>query len=690
MDYLSQLNEAQHAAVTHIDGPAMIIAGPGSGKTRVLTFRIAYLIQKGVDPFNILALTFTNKAAREMKARIGSIEGTEARNLWMGTFHSIFARMLRVEAPKLGYPSNFTIYDSADTKNLIKTIVKEKGLNDKLYKPNFVYSRISSAKNSLMNPEAYSRNAMMIADDESTGRPKMAELYATYVKRCFRAGAMDFDDLLLKTHELLERFPESLYKYQHYFKYLMIDEFQDTNEVQYAIVKKLADVHHNIAVVGDDAQSIYSFRGATIANILNFQRDFPDCQTFKLEQNYRSTGVIVDIANNVISKNKNQLAKKIWTDNPIGHKVKVIRSMSDNEEGKLVAETIFESKMRDHFFNREFAILYRTNAQSRSFEEAMRRMNIPYRIYGGQSFYQRKEIKDLLAYLKLTVNPADEEALRRTINYPTRGIGKTTIEHLTIWAAENECSLWQVCENIKSFDISTRAKTAIYGYVTLIRSFMALTDRKDAYDLSAHIAKQTGLLTGLYNDRSVEGLSKYENFQELLNSIKEFSDQTGEIIEGEELPTEKTLGSYLQQVSLLTDMDEEGEDEDQVKLMTIHAAKGLEFKSVFVVGLEENLFPSMMSLNSREDLEEERRLFYVAVTRAETKLHLTHASTRYKFGTLIYCEPSRFLEEIPEDKLEHVGSRRPEAKRTNSGAADKIRDQRRIQQAAKTSNYIHK
>ncbi|MBI1192484.1 MAG: AAA family ATPase [Bacteroidetes bacterium] len=692
--YLQELNEVQRQAVTHIQGPVMIIAGPGSGKTRVLTYRIAHLMHSGTDPFAILALTFTNKAAREMKERITSVHGTDARNLWMGTFHSVFARLLRIEAPRLGYPANFTIYDTTDSKSLIKNIVSEQQLDDKLYKVNTVYNRISSAKNSLVGPYQYVQNAAYTADDESAGRPKMAELYRLYTERCFRAGAMDFDDLLLKTHELLDKFPDVLYKYQNRFRQVMIDEFQDTNEVQYAIVKRLADVHQNIAIVGDDAQSIYSFRGATIANILNFKVDFPDTVVYKLEQNYRSTQVIVDAANAIISKNKEQLAKKIWTQNGEGNKIRVIRAMSDNEEGKLVSETIFELKMREHLHNKDFAILYRTNAQSRAFEESLRRLNLPYRIYGGISFYQRKEIKDLLAYLKLTVNPADEEAFRRVINYPVRGIGKTTMERMTILADENQCSLWQVAENASALGLG-RSSGSVEGFVQMIRSFTALSERRDAWELADHIAKQTGMLKELYADKSVEGLSRYENFQELLNSIKEFSDQTGEVLEtaeGETIePQERTLGAYLQQISLLTDLDEEGDDEDRIKLMTIHAAKGLEFKCVFSVGLEENLFPSMMAMNTREDLEEERRLFYVAVTRAEKFLYLTYAGTRYKYGQLNYCEPSRFLEEVPEQHLEYVSSRKAQAApQPSSGAAQSIQRQRQEQRQAAAADYLHK
>ena len=661
MKLLDTLNEAQLAAVTNIHGPTMIIAGPGSGKTRVLTFRVAYLMHSGIDPFSILALTFTNKAAREMKNRIEQLYGTDARNLWMDTFHSMFSRILRSEADKLGYPSNFTIYDSEDAKNLLKTIVKEMGLNDKLYKPGYVLYRISLCKNNLIGPEAYAVNTDLISEDEGNGRPKMAEVYKNYTKRCFRAGAMDFDDLLLKTHELLERFPDVLYKYQHRFKYVMIDEFQDTNFLQYSIVKRIADVFQNIAVVGDDAQSIYAFRGASIANILNFEKDFPEVKTFRLEQNYRSTKIIVEAANHIIGKNQHQLAKKIWTDNDEGDTIKVIRAMSDNEEGRMVADSIFEQRMRDHVKNGEFAILYRTNAQSRAFEEGLRKLNIPYRIYGGISFYQRKEVKDLIAYLKLTVNPHDEESFKRVINYPARGIGKTSIEKLMVYASDNDKSLWTMSENIDLLQFNSGTRKLFSDFVTMIKSFQTMLDKKDAYEVASHIAKSTGLLKELYNDQSVEGLSRYENIQELLNSIKEFVTpddvDSPEFVPTftDELKEEKTLTNYLQQVVLLTDADAEGNEDETVKLMTIHAAKGLEFKSVFVVGLEENLFPGTLSVSSREDLEEERRLFYVAVTRAEKKLTITHAATRYKYGNLEYCEPSRFLEELPQNLLQYVG-----------------------------------
>ncbi|NNC94114.1 MAG: UvrD-helicase domain-containing protein, partial [Chitinophagales bacterium] len=652
MDYLKELNKDQHEAVTNYEGPSLIIAGPGSGKTRVLTYRTIYLLEKGIDPFNVLLLTFTNKAAGEMRSRVESIMGNEARNIYMGTFHSVFARILRTEAQKIGYSSNFVIYDTTDSRNLIKAIVKELGLNDKLYKPSFVHNRISIAKNSLILPAKYKEDVEITSEDASNGRPRLGDVYEKYVKRCFRSGAMDFDDLLLKMYFMLADHPELLYKYQHRFQYVMIDEFQDTNYVQYEIVRKLADVFQNISVVGDDAQSIYAFRGATIHNILNFRKNFPDLKVYKLEQNYRSTKNIVSAANAIIENNKNQLKKEIWTDNGEGSKVKVIKAVSDNEEGRIIADSIFETKVRDHFKNEDFAILYRTNAQSRAFEEALRRLNIPYLVYGGLSFYQRKEVKDLIAYLRLTINPMDEEALRRIINYPTRGIGKTTIERLTVLASDNDVSIWTVLENIESIPISGRAKSALANFVQMIKSFQVMANEQNAYDIAHHIAKSSGILKELYTDKSIEGLSRFENLQELLNGINEFVEEdTVENIE-ESTSGDKSLATYLQNIALLTSDDLVKDKTDSVKLMTIHSAKGLEFENVFIVGLEENLFPSAMSLNTREDLEEERRLFYVAVTRAMKNLSLSFATTRFKFGNLQYCEPSRFLEELPEEILE--------------------------------------
>lgn len=666
MNYLDELNAVQYEAVRATEGPVMIIAGPGSGKTRVLTYRIAYLVDEvGADPFNVLALTFTNKAAREMRARIENIAGTEARNISMGTFHSVFARILRVEAERLGYPSNFSIYDTQDSKNLVKLLVKEQNLNDKLYKPNVVFNRISAAKNNLLSPKEYQDNVNIVSEDESTGRPKIGKLYELYAKRCFQSGAMDFDDLLFQMYKLLNNFPDLLYKYQMKFKYILIDEYQDTNYAQYLVTKMLADMHQNICVVGDDAQSIYSFRGADIGNILSFEKDYPELKTFKLEQNYRSTQHIVSIANQIIKNNKGQLPKEIWTQNPEGSTIKVFKALSDNDEGKMVTEAIFDQQNRYQMRNKDVAILYRTNAQSRAFEEAMRRKGIAYRIYGGLSFYQRKEVKDLLAYLKLTVNHHDEEALRRVINYPTRGIGQTTLEKVSLIANDESKPLWGVLNNIGAYGFNNRVVTTVSNFVNMIRSFAIELDKQNAYDLAAHIAKSSGVLKELYNDKSVEGLSRYENLQELLNSINEFAEED-ELAEGEEVAKDKSLGTYLQNVVLLTDQDTKDPNADEVTLMTIHAAKGLEFRSVFVVGLEENLFPSMMSLNSREDLEEERRLFYVAVTRAEKFLTITYAKTRYKFGNLQYCEPSRFVEEIDASYIEYVGQQ-PRERQQNPG-----------------------
>lgn len=655
MSYLDELNDVQRASVENIDGPMMIIAGPGSGKTRVLTYRIAHLINMGIDPFRILALTFTNKAASEMRERINKIVGNEARNLYMGTFHSVFARILRIEAQRLGYPSNFTIYDTDDAKSLLKAIIKEENLNDKLYKPNVVYNRISSAKNSLITAADYLKDDELMAEDEMSGRPKIGELYTKYSRRCFLSGAMDFDDLLLKTFELFDKHPDVLNKYQNRFTHLMIDEFQDTNFAQYCIVKMLAEYHQNICVVGDDAQSIYAFRGATIRNILDFEKEFKDLKVFKLEQNYRSVKSIVHAANHLIKNNRFQLEKTIWTDKEGGDKIKVIKTASDSDEARKVADQIFENKMRYHYNNDDFAILYRTNAQSRSFEEALRKLNIPYRIYGGLSFYQRKEIKDFVAYLRLTVNYHDEEALKRIINYPTRGIGKTTVEKAIVIANEKNCSLWDVLENPQLLELPGKGGLLVQQFVLMIKSFRAQLKDKNAYDLSMTIARSTGILEELFKDKTIEGISRYENLQELLNGIKEYTELPKPELAEDEVAPENDLAAYLQQISLLTDQDEDKDDRDKVKLMTVHSAKGLEFPVVFVVGMEENLFPSAMSVNTRDDLEEERRLLYVAITRAEKKLYLTHAKMRYRFGSLTYCEPSRFLDEIGKENADFFG-----------------------------------
>ncbi len=641
MDYLECLNEAQREGVIHTEGPCMIIAGAGSGKTRVLTYRIAHLMKHHqVDPFHILALTFTNKAAQEMRHRIEAVVGSEARNLWMGTFHSVFARILRAEGTKLGYPSNFTIYDTDDSKSLIKALVKERGLDDKIYKPNVVLSRISAAKNRLISWKSYQKNPVFQADDQSQLKPEMGALYQQYVVRCFKADAMDFDDLLFNTNVLFKDYPEVLNKYQHRFKYVMVDEFQDTNLSQYLITKKLAAVHQNIGIVGDDAQSIYAFRGADIQNILNFEKDYPDMRTIRLEQNYRSTKNIVNAANSVINRNKAQLHKNVWTENEEGELIHLLKATSDNEEGKLVASSIFEEKVNRQLKNTDFAVLYRTNSQSRAIEEALRRVNISYKVIGGLSFYQRKEIKDLMGYLRFVVNQNDEQALRRIINLPKRGIGPGTIEKLMVAAYDHDISLWEVLVNAKSF-LPPRAATAVHNFATKIRSFKILVEQKDAYEVANHIAKESGLLKALYDDKTIEGLNRYENVQELLNAIKEFVDDP------DEAKKDKSLGAFLQEIALLTDADTEKETElEKVTLMTIHSAKGLEFKYIYIVGMEEDLFPSQMMLSSRADLEEERRLFYVAITRAQKKLFVSYALTRYRYGRLKNCEPSRFIEEI--------------------------------------------
>jgi DNA helicase-2/ATP-dependent DNA helicase PcrA len=641
MDYLEGLNEPQRQAVIFTDGPLMIIAGAGSGKTRVLTYRIAHLIYHGVDPYNILALTFTNKAANEMRERIEKVVGDEAKNIWMGTFHSIFAKILRIEGHLIGYTRDFSIYDTEDSKSLIKSIVKELNLDDKLYKASTVYSRISGAKNRLVSYREYNSNPIYRADDESYQRPEIGRIYQIYQERLFKANAMDFDDLLFNTNVLFRDHLDILNKYQQKFRYVMVDEFQDTNISQYLITRKLASVYQNIAVVGDDAQSIYAFRGADIQNILNFERDYPNLKIIRLEQNYRSTKTIVQAANSVISKNQAQLKKNVWTSNEAGDLIEIIKATSDSEEGRMVAQAIFEEKMQHKYKNADFAILYRTNAQSRSFEEALRRMGIRYKVVGGLSFYQRKEIKDLIAYLRYSINHNDEEAFKRIINLPKRGIGDTTIAKITVIADEQKVTIWDVLTNSMKY-VGGRAAIALDNFATLVKTFEIAAKQKNAYDAALEIAKNSGLLKELYEDKSIEGLARYENVQELLNAIKEFVDNPEN--------NDKTIGAFLQEVSLLTTLDEsseEGEDaKDAVTLMTIHSAKGLEFKNVFVVGMEEDLFPSQMMIGSRSELEEERRLFYVAITRAEKKLTLTYASSRYRFGRIKDCEPSRFLDEI--------------------------------------------
>lgn len=657
LSYLDNLNEVQRQAVTKTEGPVMVLAGAGSGKTRVLTYRIAFLIEQGIDPFNILALTFTNKAAREMKNRIAKIVGESlARSLWMGTFHSIFARLLRFEADKIGYPSNFTIYDMDDSRNLLKSIIKEMKLDDKVYKPNLVQRRISAAKNGLIGPVEYQSDSSIYNDDVQAKKPLLGKIYATYQKRCFQAGAMDFDDLLFKTNILLKKHSEVLLKYQDKFRYILVDEFQDTNFAQSNILKMLAARHENICVVGDDAQSIYAFRGANIQNILKFKSLYSDATVFKLEQNYRSTQTIVEAANQIIKQNKDQLQKKVWTDNDQGDRIKLIKCLSETEEGNFIAEEILSIKSNNSITEEAFAILYRTNAQSRAIEESLRRKNISYRIYGGLSFYQRKEIKDLLAYCKMCVNPNDEEAFKRILNYPARGIGQTTREKITIAASEEGISPWNLVMNLEDAHliINSGTKRKILDFRDKIRSFQIMAQEKDAYELANHIASSTGILREHFTDKSPEGVSRYENLQELLSGIKEFTEI--EVQEDElEVNNPRSIGKFLEDVALLTDVDnKDAKDDDQpkVSMMTIHSAKGLEFPYVFIAGMEEDLFPSQMSVNSRADLEEERRLFYVALTRTEQKAFLSFASTRFRYGNLNYCEPSRFLSEIDDRLIE--------------------------------------
>ncbi|WP_242204477.1 ATP-dependent helicase [Aestuariivivens insulae] len=650
--YLSQLNEAQLAPTLQIDGPMIVIAGAGSGKTRVLTYRIAYMMSKGIDAFNILALTFTNKAAREMKERIATIVGdSEAKNLWMGTFHSVFSKILRIEADKLGYPSNFTIYDTQDSDRLIASIIKEMNLDKDIYKYKQIRSRISSYKNSLITVRAYFQNQELIEADTMARRPRMGDVYKEYVDRCFKAGAMDFDDLLLKTNELLTRFPEVLAKYQNRFKYILVDEYQDTNHSQYLIVRALSDKFQNICVVGDDAQSIYAFRGANINNILNFQKDYDDVNLYRLEQNYRSTKNIVNAANSIIDKNQTKLDKVVWTANEEGPKIKVNRSLTDSDEGRYVASTIFENKMEHQLKNSDFAVLYRTNAQSRSIEDALRKRDIKYRIYGGLSFYQRKEIKDVLSYLRLIINPADEEALKRVINFPPRGIGQTTVDRLIVAANGYNKSIFDVMKNIDAVDIKINSgtKAKLQDFVTLLESYQVMNQTADVFELAEHVTRTSGLIREFNKDGTPEGVTRMENIEELLNGMKDFVEGQKELVD-----STGSLAEFLEDVALATDLDNDKDDQDSVALMTIHLAKGLEFPYVYIVGLEEDLFPSAMSMNTRSELEEERRLFYVALTRAEKQAYLTYALSRYRWGKLVDSDPSRFIEEIDEAYLDVV------------------------------------
>ncbi|MBL7814486.1 MAG: UvrD-helicase domain-containing protein [Saprospiraceae bacterium] len=655
--YLDQLNAVQRGAVTTVEGPVLVIAGPGSGKTRVLTFRIAHLIEQGIAPWEILALTFTNKAAREMKDRIEKVVGTRAQKVWAGTFHSIFARILRGEADKIGYPSNFTIYDTDDSKSLLRNIIKELNLSKDQYNENAILTRISSAKSNLISPLAYEQNAELMAQDKQTKRPFLHRIYSEYVSRCKRAGAMDFDDLLFQLYVLLHQNPDIADKYRQRFRYLLVDEFQDTNYLQYCIVKKLVvypNSPQNICVVGDDAQSIYAFRGATIDNILDFKKDFPLLQTFKLEQNYRSTQHIVEAANHVISYNRRQIQKNIWTSKTDGQKIKVVKTQSDQEEAKRIADLIQEQKNRYHFRNADFAVLYRTNAQSRPFEEAMRRLNLPYRVYGNMSFYARKEVKDVLAYLRLIVNQNDDEALRRIINTPRRGIGDATLEKIALLAASKSQTLWQT---LPEYQGTAREKNALQNFIAMMKAFITKSLKSNAYEIASYVLKQSTMMDNLKQDTSLEGTGRLENVNALLDAISSFSEEdelTDDII----MP-DKSLSTYLQNIALVTDADNSDPNADVVTLMSVHSAKGLEYKSVILSGLEEDLFPSFMSKDTPEGLDEERRLFYVAITRAEEFLTLTYAANRYRHGQMKQCDPSRFLNEIPMESTDSLGGLAP-------------------------------
>ena len=656
IDLLKDLNEPQREAVTTIEGPVMVIAGAGSGKTRALTYRVAYMIQEGIDPFSIMALTFTNKAAREMKERIMQlVNASEARNVWMGTFHSIFARILRIEAEKIGFTPNFSIYDTDDSKALMTQILKDLSLDPKVYPPKQVLSRISSAKSSLYSPEDYANDADIQEADRKSNKPLIFKLFKLYNDRLHRANAMDFDDILYFTNVLLRDNPDVLYKYQNHFKYILVDEYQDTNYAQYLIVKRIAALFENICVVGDDAQSIYAFRGANIQNILNFKNDYPDYKLIRLEQNYRSTQNIVNASNSIIAHNKDQIKKKVWSAKEKGELISLIHANNDTEEGTLVANSIFGYRMTRHLANKDFAILYRTNAQSRSMEEALRKQNIPYKIYGGLSFYDRKEIKDLLAYFRVVINPEDEQALLRIINYPARGIGKTSIERMMVTANDRRSSIWQCMENnVFPQDFNMGTVNKFRDFMVMIKSFQTLQAKMNAFELAKHITNTIGLIKVLKEDDTPEGVSRVENVEELLNAIMEFSDRQVDETTGETARVD--LVQFMEDVALLTDaeMKKDDGDNDYVSLMTIHSAKGLEFPYVYVVGMEENLFPGILSLSTREELEEERRLFYVAVTRAMNKLTLSYAEQRYRYGNLTLSERSRFVDEIDPSLIEQT------------------------------------
>ncbi|MEY4927869.1 MAG: hypothetical protein RI894_2305 [Bacteroidota bacterium] len=645
-NYLNELNGIQRQAAETTEGPVLIVAGPGSGKTRVLTYRIAHLLDIGAAPYEVLALTFTNKAAREMKDRISKVVGAKAQQVWAGTFHSIFARILRAEADKIGYPRDFTIYDGDDTKSLITNIINEQNLDIKIYNPNEIRQRISSAKSNLISPEEYLKDPELVEQDQKSKRPFLGKIYQLYLNRCKKAGAMDFDDLLYQFYHLLNSNQDVVNHYRRKFKYLMVDEFQDTNYLQYAIVRKLVvypGSKRNICVVGDDAQSIYAFRGATIQNILDFNHDFKDAVTLKLEQNYRSTNHIVTAANAVIKHNSKQIQKEIWTDKTDGEPIRILKTVSDGEEAKRVADSIMEQKNRYHLKNSEIAILYRTNAQSRNFEEALRRFNVPYRVFGGQSFYQRKEVKDVLGYLRVICNPADEEALRRIINYPARKIGKTTVDKVAQLANEQNLTIWDIITKAPNYPTLGAAANPLKGFAMLMEAFRKRLKTDSAYDLAMLVVKQVGILNELKTDLTPEGIGRLDNVQALLDGIHEFVEND-ELID-DAIIGDKSLATYLQSIALVSDLDNNSDDLERITLMSVHSAKGLEFKSVFVVGLEENLFPSFMAKTPVE-LDEERRLFYVAITRAEQFLTLTFAATRYKFGQHRTDPPSRFLSEI--------------------------------------------
>ncbi len=648
-DFLSDLNEVQQEAVKSLDGAVIVVAGAGSGKTRVLTYRIAYLLANGVDPFNILALTFTNKAAKEMKERIATLVGaSKAKSLWMGTFHSVFARILRYESEKTGYPSNFTIYDTDDSKRLLKTIIKEQNLDEKAYNTGAVLNRISNAKNNLISAVDYNEDFEIQTHDAQSRRPKLGLIYSLYQQRLRKSAAMDFDDLLFNTNVLLRDHPDVLYKYQNKFRYILVDEYQDTNFSQYLIVKKLAANNENICVVGDDAQSIYAFRGANIQNILNFKSDYPEHKVYKLEQNYRSTKNIVNAANSVIANNKDQIKKLVWTDNEEGDKINIFKAANEKEEASIIAAKIFELRNSDHFADRDFAILYRTNAQSRSLEESLRKNSIPYKIFGGLSFYQRKEIKDLLAYFRLIVNNSDEGAFLRIVNFPARGIGKTSLDRIIVAANDSNTPIWNVAQNPAQYrvEIGSGVAKKLNEFVLMIKSFKARLLNVNAYEMGKMIAYQTGIIKHYNEDESPEAVMRRENIEELISALKDFSE-AAEDVEGEK--GNRSIDKFMEEISLMTDLDMENdnpEDTNKVSLMTMHAAKGLEFPVVFVAGMEENLFPSQMSLQSRTELEEERRLFYVALTRGMKKVFLSYAETRFKFGEFNFCEHSRFLDEI--------------------------------------------